>query len=122
MRLAIDIRPMKITGKSKQDILSRISRMGAYWTCGGRCGPATKGGGGIAYSAYRRDDTNRRSGDSDFILYNATKHRAKFRNDPAGGKKIKVREAHWDAWVYVVPARLVRQAKQHARNFTLVVG
>lgn len=114
MRAFLDIRPRKITARTKADIKAKIAQMGVLWTVGIE---SRKEGSKLHYCAYRET-----RGDENFVLVNFEKIRSKRKDSPTGGHKVRVREARWDAWVYVVPARLVTSAVQHDRNFTLRVG
>lgn len=106
MQITLNIKPIKYTARTKEELLSKI-RSGCVYVAGGT--RAT------SYNAYRRG-----RGDGDFVLYNLVKFRHKSKDTNKG--RERVRDAHWDAYVYVVPARLVKSAKQGPRNFRLVVG
>lgn len=118
MQLKIDIKPIKITGRTRADVVGEIQRRwNASWICGSK--RKSNGLGVDSYSAYRKS-AKFGDNDTDFVLYNLVKFRNKSKDTDKG--RVRVRDAHWDAYVYIVPSRLVRSATQGTRNFKLVVG
>jgi len=116
MRCTIQLKPVKVTGRTKAEVQNEIMRrFNCTWVCGSQQG-------GVKYNAYRKADRSNGhvSMTGDFVMVNYEKFRHK-NKDTAKGRE-PVRDAHWDAYVYVVPARLVKSAKQGTRNFKIVVG
>ena len=114
MHITLDVKPVKFTGRTKNDVMSKIiSNFGCFFISG--CTNQ-----GVSYSAYRKQGVPFSGTPGDFVLFNLVKFRHKNRDTSTG--RQHVRDAHWDAYVYVVPAALVKNARQGARNFKLVVG
>jgi hypothetical protein len=116
MAIVIKIKPVKITGKSKMDVIRKIE-------------------GGFSFNSFRH---NGRfligSGTKDGLarLYSLEKHNRKAkvtkRTITRGKRKGEVevtrevvRSAHWVAYYYELPVDKldVKKTKQHSRNFTL---
>lgn len=119
MILRVKLKPTRMSAPTKAALVAEIT---ARWGCFFSSGSSAV----RTYSAYRAG----RSGD--FVLFNLVKYRRKTavtctgtsRNARKKGRVLTstrqvVREAHWDAYIYIVPERLVQVAKQHNRNFTL---
>jgi hypothetical protein len=110
MQIKLDTKPVKITGRTKNDVMSQIvTKFDCVFVTG------QQWHGAPTYSAYRQ-----RFAEHGFVLFNMVKFRHKSKDTNTGRKHV--RDAHWDAYVYVVPDRLVKYAKQGPRTFKLVIG
>ncbi len=107
MRVSLELKPRVITGETKMDVQLRATQ-NASWVMGS------------GYSAYRLQ--GREPGD--FVLINFVKKRRKTAPKAPGVKtpRAVLHRGHWVAYVYQVPARLVKSARQNARTFQLVIG
>jgi len=106
MRCSIDVKPIKYTARTKDELMSMIT---------GDCDFVYD----VKHRAYRKVTVTRnRRQYGDLVLVNLVKHRRKSKITNNG--RVCVREARWDAYVYIIPVHLVESAEQNARNFKMV--
>jgi hypothetical protein len=106
MKISLDIRPTKISAPTKNALMSKIQGRGTLTY-------TISGAKGTSYNGY----VDKNAGV--IYLFNLVKFRHKSKDTNKG--RVRVRDAHWDAYVYRVPLSLVKSAKQGPRNFKLVV-
>jgi hypothetical protein len=116
IRLDVNLKPRKFTGRTKQEVIGFVIR--AY-CCGYQSSGGAGGLGGSGQYISALVTGHFGSDNQKVILVNYQKFRRK--SKVSGKNRLVVREAHWDAWVYVIPKALVRHARQLDRNFQLVV-
>ena len=108
MEVKIEIKPMRFTASTKDELINKISNNGSYcWICGG--------GLNYSYLGHLIDENTVR-------VYNLQKYKTKKKNVNKKHYQL-VRKLYWEAFVYDIPIDLLRLGKlrvtQYARNFEL---
>ena len=115
MNISIKVRPTKYNGKSKSDILEKITRGFCY---------ASGIKNNVDYSGYVRILSR---SDESVRVFNLHKHNRKVihKKDKIGNPKvISIQKMYWEAFVYDIPIELLKimkcDIKQNLRNFEFI--